>query len=56
MPSEIANRESEIEGEARDFIKGKNGTALTAVLAADLADAPAAPEGVERWYLVEGVA
>lgn len=39
-------------GEAREFIKGKNGAALTAVLAADLADAPAAPEGVERWYLV----
>lgn len=38
--------------EAREFIEGKSGGALTAVLAADLADAPAAPEGVERWYLV----
>lgn len=46
--------------EAREFIKGKifhvNGAALKAVLAAELPDAPAAPEGAERWYLVEGSA
>ena len=46
-------------GEARDFIKGKaraNNADCRVVPVNELIDAPQPPEGVERWYLVEGEA